>query len=120
MHNIDDSAKTGEVTFFIALHDISFYENFSEFFKIFRDFSKNSEILENFGKIPMLQTIFLKKKNVSFRIFEELSNEHTFGGLWAKIKNRHREKVFFQDLVLGQLVKKNCGTKCIFALQNAD
>ena len=117
MHNIDNSAKirdTPTPSFFLIRHGSTLNFGKKIFFENF--FRKIPRFWKFLGKSLCCGGPFLKIKNFTFRIFEELSNEHTFGGLWAKIKNRHREKVFFSRLVFGIAGQKKLWNKMHFCL----
>ena len=92
MHNIDDSAKTGGVHFFIARDCIwKLTHSCKRIFLV----PKIPRFLTFFEKIFRLRSIIFKIKKMAFESIHELSIEYTFGARGAGQKNSHGWKVFF-------------------------
>ena len=84
MHNIDYSAKTRAVVFFVARDCIWKLTHFCK--RIFL-VPKISRFLTFFEKIFRLRSIIFETKKTTFEFFHELSIEYTFGARGAGQKN---------------------------------
>ena len=108
MHNIDDSAKTGGVHFFIARDCIwKLTHSCKRIFLV----PKIPQFLTFFEKIFRLRSIIFETKKTTFEFFHELSIEYTFAARGAGQKNILQKKVFFHELFKRYMGSQNLVTK---------